>query len=97
MLINKPLSTGDTVSFKLVNGDEIVANIVSSSETGWRISKPMLVVPSERGMGLMQALFTGDPDATMDLDRSSVLLYSLTVKDVASHYTRTVTGIELPR
>ena len=97
MLVNnqQQYEKGDLVSFKLANGDEIVAEIVESTGFGWTIKKPCVVVPSQQGIGLMQALFTGKVDANMDLSKNSVLLHAETVAELHSHYWKTTTGFEL--
>lgn len=97
MLINKQSSytSGDIVSFKLANGDEIIAEIVEVNDTGWIVKKPCVVVPSQQGIGLMQALFTGNVERGMELNRSSVLLHADTIPEMHSHYIKTTTGIDV--
>ena len=74
MLVNKQSSynSGDIVSFKLANGDEVIAEVVEVTDTGWIVKRPFVVVPSQQGIGLMQALFTGNIERGMELNRSSV-------------------------
>lgn len=96
MLLQNDATAGDTVTFKLVNGDEIIAEIVSTTPTGWQIRRPCVVVPSQQGIGLMQALFTGDIDRSIALNRDKVIFQTATIPEMASHYTRTTTGIEIP-
>lgn len=96
MLLQNNPTSGDTVTFKLVNGDEIIAEVVSSTPTGWMIRRPCVVVPSQQGIGLMQALFTGDMDCHIELGRDKVIFQTVTIPEMASHYTRTTTGIEIP-
>jgi hypothetical protein len=58
MLQSNAYAKDAIVSFKLVNGDEIVAKIVEESHDGFTLSKPCTVMPSQQGLGLMQSLFT---------------------------------------
>jgi len=67
MLVSKTYSTGDIVSFKLINGDEIVARIELVDTDWFEISKPCTVMPSPQGMGLIQSLFTADADVNVRL------------------------------
>jgi hypothetical protein len=94
MLANKKYQQDDIVSFKIVNGDEIVAKIVEETDSGYVISKPCTVMPSQQGLGLLQSLFTGDLNKTITLDKKHVMLSALTIKDVENHYIKTTTGIE---
>lgn len=97
MLISnqKKYEKGDLVSFKLANGDEIVAEIVESTMSGWVLKKPCIVVPSQQGIGLMQALFTGNMEHSVELNASSVLLHAETIPEMHSHYFKTTTGLDV--
>lgn len=94
MLVTKKYQQDDIVSFKLVNGDEIVAKIIEESDDAYQVSKPCTVIPSQQGLGLMQSLFTSDLNSTITLDKKHVMMSAKTVKDVENHYIRTTTGIE---
>lgn len=94
MLLSKNIGDGDIGSFKLVNGDEIVARVSKSSATEFKLEKPCLVVPSQQGIGLMQALFTADPDTNITVLREHILMMAPTVDAMQKHYIKTTTGIE---
>lgn len=94
MLQNKQYEKDSIVSFKLVNGDEIVAKIVEESADSFIISKPCTVIPSQQGLGLIQSLFTSVLDKNMVLSKQHVMLTSQTLDDVKNHYIKTTTGIE---
>ena len=94
MLENKLYDKDDIVSFKLVNGDEIVAKIVADTPSYFTISKPTTVMPSQQGLGLIQSMFTIDLNKTIKLDKQHVMMHTITVKDVQNHYLKTTTGIE---
>ena len=82
------------VSFKIVNGDEIVAKVLDETADGYVISKPCTVMPSQKGLALMQSLFTSDLNKSITLDKRHVMLHSPTVKDVEDYYIQTTTGIQ---
>jgi hypothetical protein len=94
MLVTNKYDKDQTVSFKLVNGDEIVAKIVEETNDGFVINKPTTVMPSQKGLGLIQSLFTSDVDKNIILDKKHVMMHSPTIKDVENHYIKTTTGIE---
>ncbi len=81
------------VSFKLVNGDEVVAKVLEDTNTHYVVSKPCTVVPSAKGLGLIQSLFTSDLNKSISIDKNHVMLHSVTVKDVEDYYIQTTTGI----
>jgi len=94
LLATKKYERDSIVTFKLVNGDEIVAKVLEEADTGFEIAKPCTVMPSQQGLGLMQSLFTSDLNKSITLDKKHVMMHAPTVKDVENHYIRTTTGIE---
>ena len=94
MLIEKTqYQAGDIVTFKLYNGDEVVAKIISENTDSWHIDRPTTVVPSQKGIMLVATLFTGEPDSRPILRKDHVLLHTNTVKEVRDHYIEQTTGI----
>lgn len=94
MLVSKKYAEGDIVSFKLVNGDEIVARVGSEDNDGYQIEKPCTVIPSPQGMGLVQSLFTADADAKIVLSKIHVIMSASSIDAMQKHYIKTTTGIE---
>ena len=94
MLVSRGYQEGDIVSFKLINGDEIVARIVNSGTNGFEIAKPCTVMPSPQGMGLIQSLFTADADVNVVLNKDHVLMHAPSIDQMQKHYIKTTTGIE---
>lgn len=94
MLKENGYSKDDIVSFKIVNGDEIVAKFIEETDTEFVVNKPATVMPSQQGIGLMQSLFTGGLDKNIKLQKTHVMIHSETVKEIKDHYIKTTTGIE---
>jgi hypothetical protein len=94
MLVNKRYDKDTIVSFKLVNGDEIVAKIVEDTDSRFVISKPTTVLPSSQGMALMQSLYTGDTSTIQNLEKQHVMLHAPSVEEIKNYYIQTTTGIQ---
>ena len=94
MLVTNNYEKDDIVSFKIVNGDEIVAKIVEEIDDAFTIIKPCTVMPSQQGLGLIQSLFTSDLNKSIRLEKRHVMMHAPTVKDVQNHYIKTTTGNE---
>jgi hypothetical protein len=94
MLVTNKYAEDDIVTFKIVNGDEIVAKIVEESDDAFTVIKPCTVMPSQQGLGLLQSLFTSDLNKSIRLEKRHVMMHAPTVKDVQNHYIKTTTGIE---
>jgi hypothetical protein len=93
MLEKQGYAKDTVVSFKLVNGDEIVAKIIEENAVSFIVSKPCTVMPSQQGLGLLQSLFTSDLNKSITLDKGHVMIHAPTVKNVENHYIQTTTGI----
>lgn len=94
MLVSKGYQEGDVVSFKLINGDEVVAKIISDSSDSFEIAKPCTVMPGPQGMGLIQSLFTADADVNVRLQKQHVIMHAPSIDQMQKHYIKTTTGIE---
>lgn len=87
-------SEGDIASFKLINGDELVARIIEDSALEYKLERPCTVVPSQKGIMLIASLFTAQPDMKVNISKSHVLLHAGTAKEVRDHYIEITTGIK---
>jgi hypothetical protein len=94
MLISKGYASGDVACFKLVNGDEVVAKVVEETPTDYILSKPCTVVPSQKGLGLIQAMFSAELNSNITLNKSHVMMHSNVISDIENHYIQTTTGIQ---
>ena len=94
LLSTKRYDEGDIITFKLVNGDEIVAKIKQDSNDEFSITRPCTVLPGPKGIGLVQSLFTADNETPIHIDRRHVMMHAPAVKQVADYYIETTTGIK---
>ena len=95
MLIQKSgHQAGDILVFKLVTSEEVVAKLVEETGSGFVVSKPCTVIPSQQGLGLMQSLMCADININTTINKSAVIMMSPVIKDIENHYIRTTTGID---
>jgi len=94
MLISKKYDTNAVVCFKIISGEEIVAKVIEENDTGFVISKPLTVVPSHQGVGLMQALVCAELNSNITLNHQHVIMHSPANSQIESHYIQTTTGIQ---
>lgn len=98
MLVNKngtkSYDSGDIISFKLVNGDEIVAKLVEEDMISFKINRPCTLVPSPQGLGLMQSMFAADINKDIELRKEHVMMHAPVIRQMCDHYFQTTTGIQ---
>jgi hypothetical protein len=95
MLIDKGIGNGEVVTFKLNSGEEVVAKLVSESEQGYRISRPMVLSMTSQGIGMMPFMFTVSPEKEITINRHAVTVISTAEKQFADQYLQGTTGIKL--
>jgi len=58
------------------------------------LSKPCTVLPSPKGIGLLQSLFTADQNKNITVQSQHVIMHAATTKEVGNHYLEVTTGIK---
>lgn len=95
MLIDKVISAGSVVTLKLVSGEEIIAKYVEESSDSIKISRPMSLSMSPKGLGMMPFAFTVNQDKEISVFKTAVISISSTDKQYADQFLQNTTGIAL--
>jgi hypothetical protein len=95
MLIETPYKVGDTVSFKLVSGEEIVARLEDENEKSYTLKKPMVLIAQQQGLGLAPFMFSVSPDGKFVLQANSVSCIAKTEEEIGKQYVAQTSGIAL--
>jgi hypothetical protein len=95
MLIDKGVSVGEVITLKLTSGEEIVAKLVSETETYYKLSRIQVIGMGPKGPGLMPYLFTVHPDKDVKLLKTTVTVAEATDKAFADQFIQSTTGIAL--
>lgn len=95
MLINKGFNTGDVVSIKLINGDEIIARFEHENKDEITISRPLaLTLGGPGGLGMMPWMFLSSKDE-YTLNKNHMFVVAPSKQDAAKQYMQGTTGIAL--
>jgi hypothetical protein len=95
MLIDKGVTAGEVVTFKLTSGEEIVAKLVEDGAAFYKLRRPMVIGMGQQGPGLMPYLFTVHPDKEVKLNKGVVAMAEATDKQFADQFIQSTTGIKL--
>lgn len=96
MLIeNTKIAKGDVVTFKMKNGDEVIARVEQDpgNNTTFLVSRPQMVVMAPEGFGLIPYALTLDPSAKIIIDFDSIFFFHKTIDTVAKEYIKQTTGL----
>jgi hypothetical protein len=81
-------------TFKIANGDEIVARITAQDDATYTINRPLTVVPGREGIQMIFALFTANPDKSVTVNKSQVSMIAISRDEVQDSYVEATTGIK---
>ena len=93
MIIETPFKDGDTVTVKTTAGEEIVARLVQIQTESYKLAKPMKIVATQQGIGLMPLAYTIHPDAKVDVLKHAILFIAKTDSEMSKQYIGSTTGI----
>jgi hypothetical protein len=95
MIIEKPLSPGDTVTIKTTAGEEIVARLVELKTNSYVVSKPLAVMATQQGIGLGPLAFTVNPETKLEINTHAVLFAAKTDGEMAKQYISSTSGLKI--
>lgn len=90
------LKVGETYTFKLTSGEEVVGKVTAIEDHIVSLQDPVSVAPGPQGMGLMQSMFTADPKDPARLNINNVTIFALTDSAVKAKYIEATTGLVVP-
>lgn len=92
------MEVGKVYTFKLNSGEEMIAKVVAApvGSNLIDVETPVSVAPGPQGMGLIQSLFTADPDQKIQVNMDCVAIHGLTDDSVRMKYIEATTGIRVP-
>jgi hypothetical protein len=94
MLINKGFSSGDVVSIKLINGDEIIAKFEKEDTDTITINRPLALTMNGQGLGMIPWVFLGK-DGSITISKANTFFVVESKGEAATQYTEGTTGIAL--
>lgn len=90
------MQTNRVYTLKLNSGEELIAKVVSETNTTLTIENPVSVAPGPQGMGLVPSMFTADPSQLVTINTNCVAMYAETDDSVRMKYIEATTGIKVP-
>jgi hypothetical protein len=88
------LDINEVYSFKIANGDEVVAKIVEINHDNFVVQSPLTVVPGPQGLQLMPSLFTAELDVQVTVNKSNCAMIAPARDQIRDKYIEATTGIK---
>jgi len=91
----KDLTNTDVVTIKLNSKEEIITRLSEITENELLLRKPMCMVQTQSGVGMIPWIITGNPNHDIWLQTDSIMALVKTQPDLASNYIESTTGLKL--
>lgn len=95
MLIDKGVTEGEVITFKLTSGEELIGKLIEDGAAYYKVHRPMVVGMGPNGPALMPYLFTVSPDKEVKILKGVVAVAEATDKNFADQFIQATTGIKL--
>jgi hypothetical protein len=98
MFIEIPYKSGDTVSLKLISGEEVVGRIGDPNDAANGtiiLTKPMTFIMGPQGLGMVPYMFSAPQDAKIKIKESAIVAILKTDDQVNKQYIAQTTGLSL--
>lgn len=93
MLIKTPAQPNDTVSLKLISGEEVIGRLIESTESDVTIRKPMAFLMGPQGLGLVPFMFSATETDQISIKVNAVVSMAKTDENVSKQYIKQSTGL----
>lgn len=97
----KEYATGDVISIKFLNGDEVIARVIDPIEDSTNLPKtlkvehPMSVMMNRDGFALISMIITMKAGDEVELSTGSIIAMVETEETVKNGYLEKITGLSL--
>lgn len=95
MFIEVPYKTGDTVTLKLITGEEVVGRINDAVEGFVVLTKPMTFIMGPQGLGMVPYMFSAPLDVKIKIKETAVVAITKTEENINKQYIAQTTGLTL--
>jgi len=93
MIIEAPYVVGDVVSIKLSSGEEMIARLAAEDNNHVTVTKPLMLMATENGIGFAPYMFTISPETKIKLKINNIICIVKSAKDAGDQYIKQTTGI----
>jgi len=95
MLLQKPIAKNDIITIKLTTGEELIAKFLEESDTQLVVERATSMAANPQGgLGLVPWMMSAMPEK-ISLNKSTILAYTQTVKEIADKFVEATTNIKL--
>jgi hypothetical protein len=89
------MNKNDVISLKLATGEEVIGRYESENNAYISLKKPLAFIMGAQGIGLGPFMISADKDATIEINKSSMVSIVQAEASIAKQYLKQTTGLML--
>lgn len=95
MLIDKGITVGEIITFKMISGEEIIGKLVEETAFHYKLNRPLAIGAGPKGLAMMPCVFSVGPDREILINKVAIAALAPSDKEFADQYLQNTTGISL--
>ena len=95
-MLKQKLEKDDLVVFRTVGSDEVIAKLVEETDTSYRVSKPLALAMTPKGISMTHYIIMADQDSIFEFLKSTVITVVKANKKAEEAYIQSTSNIVQP-
>jgi len=87
----------DIVSFKLINGEEMISRFISELDNSYIVEKPLTLFQTQQGLSLIPSLVTVNLDNEIRINKSAIAIHAKSRDEMMSAWMEATSGLVAPK
>tara|TARA_Y100001938_G_C7904934_1_gene336585 strand:+ start:188 stop:496 length:309 start_codon:yes stop_codon:yes gene_type:complete len=95
-MLKQKLDKDDIVVFRTVGSDEVIATLIEETDTAYRVTKPLALAMTAKGVGMTQFIIMADKESEFSFQKSTIITVGKANSQAKDAYTQSISNIVQP-
>tara|TARA_Y100000590_G_scaffold467502_1_gene646597 strand:+ start:3576 stop:3884 length:309 start_codon:yes stop_codon:yes gene_type:complete len=95
-MLKQKLNKDDVVVFRTVGSDEVIATLIEETDTAYRVSKPLALAMTAKGVGMTQYMIMADKESEFEFLKTTLITVGKANSQAKEAYAQSISNIVQP-
>ena len=95
-MLKQKLNKDEVVVFRTVGSDEVIATMIEETDTAYRVSKPLALAMTAKGVGMTQYIIMADKDSEFEFQKNTIITVGKANTQAKEAYAQSISNIVQP-
>tara|TARA_Y100001970_G_C14202631_1_gene842049 strand:- start:487 stop:795 length:309 start_codon:yes stop_codon:yes gene_type:complete len=95
-MLKQKLNKDEVVVFRTVGSDEVIATMIEETDTAYRVSKPLALAMTAKGVGMTQYIIMADKDSEFEFQKNTIITVGKANSQAKEAYAQSISNIVQP-